>query len=196
MCRRLDLFHATVLGLCLFIAVVASEAQALDDEDVVPLPTDYYTYYEPSANREEDLERLYDFLAGLLRNEAGGGGGDSGRGLVYEEGGDEEWEGSPPDGSSVAEPEGRWVGKRNARYSGRYTWKRRSGNTIAGGRTTTSDSRGRYMCNPTREDIFQLLVALHEAREGNSRRIVNFCNRKRPASAIYTNIRFLGKRRK
>ena len=51
-------------------------------------------------------------------------------------------------------------------------------------------------CTPTKDDVFQLLVALHDARQGNKSRIVSFCNRKRPASAVYTNIRFLGRRRK
>lgn len=52
------------------------------------------------------------------------------------------------------------------------------------------------MCQPSREDVYQLLLALHESRSGNRNRTVNFCNRRRPAAAIYTNIRFLGRRRK
>lgn len=79
---------------------------------------------------------------------------------------------------------------KRSRYYRRYPWKRQNGQH----RTQYADA-SRYMCTPTREDVFQLLVALHEAREGNTRRTVNFCNRKRPASSIFTNIRFLGRRK-
>ncbi|KAL1458441.1 hypothetical protein WDU94_008595 [Cyamophila willieti] len=51
------------------------------------------------------------------------------------------------------------------------------------------------MCTPSREDVMQLLVALHEARGGANGRTVNFCNRKRPATSIFTNIRFIGRRK-
>ncbi|KAJ9573986.1 hypothetical protein L9F63_008644 [Diploptera punctata] len=90
----------------------------------------------------------------------------------------------PEDDDGIAIP---W---KRSRYYRRYPWKRQNGRQ----RTQYADS-SRYMCNPTREDVFQLLVALHEAREGNTRRTVNFCNRKRPAGAIFTNIRFLGRRK-
>lgn len=50
----------------------------------------------------------------------------------------------------------------------------------------------RYQCVPTRDDVFKLLVGLHENRSGNHKKTVSFCNRKRPAKAIFTNIRFLG----
>ncbi|KAG8239221.1 hypothetical protein J437_LFUL019028 [Ladona fulva] len=147
-------------------------------------------------HKHADLERLYDYLSGILREEDGGGGNENEERLIYAEDADGLQEESPTmDNMGNLDQSMPWIAKRASRYSGRYAWKRRSGNGIANTRST-SDSRGRYLCNPTREDIFQLLVALHEAREGNSRRIVNFCNRKRPASAIYTNIRFLGKRRK
>jgi hypothetical protein len=79
---------------------------------------------------------------------------------------------------------------KRSRYYRRYPWKRQNGR-----RRAQYEDAGRYMCNPTREDVFQLLVALHDARQGNTKRIVNFCNRKRPASAIFTNIRFLGRRK-
>lgn len=76
-----------------------------------------------------------------------------------------------------------------------------------GGGGARSDSRGRpsgshkrhssasarYECNPSREDVVRLLLALHEARGGNSGGTVNFCNRKRPARNILTNLRFLGR---
>jgi hypothetical protein len=79
---------------------------------------------------------------------------------------------------------------KRSRYYRRYPWKRQNGRH----RSQYADVN-QYMCNPTREDVFQLLVALHEAREGNTGRTVNFCNRKRPASTIFTNIRFLGRRK-
>lgn len=52
----------------------------------------------------------------------------------------------------------------------------------------------RYMCQPSREDVFKLLVALHETRAGNGGKSINFCNRRRSAGAIFTNIRFLGRK--
>lgn len=54
------------------------------------------------------------------------------------------------------------------------------------------DPEARYICTPTRDEIFRLLVGLHETHSGNHKKQVNFCNRKRPAKAIFTNIRFLG----
>ncbi|XP_067002329.1 uncharacterized protein [Anabrus simplex] len=80
---------------------------------------------------------------------------------------------------------------KRSRYYRRYPWKRQNGID----RIIPVDDFG-YMCNPSREDVFKLLVALHEARAGNHGRTVSFCNVKRPASTIFTNIRFLGKRRK
>nr|CAD7410864.1 unnamed protein product [Timema cristinae] len=80
--------------------------------------------------------------------------------------------------------------EKRSRYYRRYPWKRQNGRN----RSHYSEEN-RYMCNPTRQDVFQLLVALHETRAGNTGKTINFCNRKRPASAIFTNIRFLGRRR-
>jgi len=34
----------------------------------------------------------------------------------------------------------------------------------------------RYACTPSKEDIFKLLVNLHENRKGNHSKTVNFCN--------------------
>uniref|UniRef100_A0A182MZ27 Uncharacterized protein n=1 Tax=Anopheles dirus TaxID=7168 RepID=A0A182MZ27_9DIPT len=77
-------------------------------------------------------------------------------------------------------------GKRSGRYYRRYPWKRQNA------RSRTYDAEARYLCVPSREDVFKLLVGLHENRIGNHQKTVNFCNRKRPAKAIFTNIRFLG----
>ncbi|XP_058803108.1 uncharacterized protein LOC131671017 [Phymastichus coffea] len=79
---------------------------------------------------------------------------------------------------------------KRTRYYRPYPWKRQNS------RSYQSDYEPYNACTLTRKDVFNLLVALHDARQGNKSRIVNFCNRKRPASAIYTNIRFLGRRRK
>ncbi|XP_055597746.1 uncharacterized protein LOC129747514 [Uranotaenia lowii] len=76
--------------------------------------------------------------------------------------------------------------KRSGRYYRRYPWKRQNS------RSRPYDADARYLCVPSREDVFKLLVGLHENRVGNHQRTVNFCNRKRPAKAIFTNIRFLG----
>ncbi|RZC42144.1 uncharacterized protein BDFB_013317, partial [Asbolus verrucosus] len=72
---------------------------------------------------------------------------------------------------------------KRSRYYRKYPWKRQN---------SRYDAENRYLCQPSKEDVFRLLVALHEARQGNRGQVINFCNRKRPASAIFTNIRFLG----
>ncbi|XP_050077916.1 uncharacterized protein LOC126564841 [Anopheles maculipalpis] len=89
-------------------------------------------------------------------------------------------------GRNRAEPFTPNGGKRSGRYYRRYPWKRQNA------RSRTYDAEARYLCVPSREDVFKLLVGLHENRVGNHQRTVNFCNRKRPAKAIFTNIRFLG----
>ncbi|XP_073988315.1 uncharacterized protein [Rhodnius prolixus] len=72
---------------------------------------------------------------------------------------------------------------KRSRYYRRYPWKRQNGRHY--------DADG-YLCAPSREDVFQLLMALHDARSGRGERTVSFCNRRRPARAVFTNIRFLG----
>lgn len=54
------------------------------------------------------------------------------------------------------------------------------------------EAEARYLCVPSREDVYKLLVGLHENRNGNHHKTIQFCNRKRPAKAVFTNIRFLG----
>ncbi|XP_063235865.1 uncharacterized protein LOC134538433 [Bacillus rossius redtenbacheri] len=127
--------------------------------------------------KDGDLQGLAAYLWLLLRE-----GGEGAGPLVYEEAG----EGGDGDYPLGAAP---W---KRSRYYRRYPWKRQN----ARGRGAASADDNRYMCNPSREDVFQLLVALHAARAGDTRRTVSFCNRRRPASAIFTNIRFLGRRRK
>lgn len=75
---------------------------------------------------------------------------------------------------------------KRSRYYRKYPWKRQNGHAY---------EPDVYMCTPSREDVVQLLVALHEAREWANGRTVNFCNRKRPATSIFTNIRFIGRRK-
>ncbi|KAL5281103.1 hypothetical protein ACFFRR_004868 [Megaselia abdita] len=82
--------------------------------------------------------------------------------------------------SAVSAPEKR------SRYYRRYPWKRHSRNR------GTYDPDIKYACTPSKDDVFKLLIGLHHNRNGNQRKTVNFCNRKRPAKAIFTNIRFLG----
>ncbi|CAD7079324.1 unnamed protein product [Hermetia illucens] len=76
--------------------------------------------------------------------------------------------------------------EKRSRYYRRYPWKRQNS------RHRTYEADTRYLCVPTREDVFKLLVGIHENRNGNHQKTVSFCNRKRPAKAIFTNIRFLG----
>uniref|UniRef100_A0A1B0AEP7 Uncharacterized protein n=1 Tax=Glossina pallidipes TaxID=7398 RepID=A0A1B0AEP7_GLOPL len=78
---------------------------------------------------------------------------------------------------------------KRSRYYRRFPWKRHHKNR------STYEPELRYACTPTKDDVFRLLVSLHENRNGRSARngnTINFCNRKRPAKAIFTNIRFLG----
>ncbi|XP_034100372.1 uncharacterized protein LOC117565396 isoform X2 [Drosophila albomicans] len=75
---------------------------------------------------------------------------------------------------------------KRSRYYRRYPWKRHNRNR------NNYEPELRYACTPSKEDIFKLLVNLHENRKGNHSKTVNFCNRKRPAKAVFTNIRFLG----
>lgn len=103
--------------------------------------------------------------------------------------GAESGDGSASDDDGVVEGDDQLTGngsKRSGRYYRRYPWKRQNS------RSRTYDADARYLCVPSREDIFKLLVGLHENRTGNHQRTINFCNRKRPAKAIFTNIRFLG----
>lgn len=76
--------------------------------------------------------------------------------------------------------------EKRSRYYQRYPWKRHSRNR------GNYEPEIRYACTPSKEDVYKLLVGLHENRNGNQRKTVHFCNRKRPAKAIFTNIRFLG----
>ncbi|XP_045470659.1 uncharacterized protein LOC123677953 [Harmonia axyridis] len=55
------------------------------------------------------------------------------------------------------------------------------------------DAENRYLCLPSKDEVFNLLVALHKTRQGKRGQRVNFCNRKRLAGAVFTNLRFLGK---
>ncbi|XP_013105464.2 uncharacterized protein LOC106085677 [Stomoxys calcitrans] len=75
---------------------------------------------------------------------------------------------------------------KRSRYYRRYPWKRHNRNR------STYEPELRYACTPTKEDVFKLLLNLHEDRNGKNGKTINFCNRKRPAKAIFTNIRFLG----
>ncbi|KRT84469.1 hypothetical protein AMK59_870, partial [Oryctes borbonicus] len=77
---------------------------------------------------------------------------------------------------------------KRSRYYRKYPWKRQNSRE-------TYEAENRYLCQPSKDDVFRLLVALHEARQGNRGHTIHFCNRKRPASAIFTNIRFLGRRK-
>ncbi|XP_030384890.1 uncharacterized protein LOC115632055 isoform X2 [Scaptodrosophila lebanonensis] len=83
---------------------------------------------------------------------------------------------------------------KRSRYYRRYPWKRHSRNrgSYMNSINSNYEPELRYACTPSKEDIFKLLVNLHENRKGNHSKTVNFCNRKRPAKAVFTNIRFLG----
>ncbi|CAO1395469.1 unnamed protein product [Diamesa tonsa] len=84
--------------------------------------------------------------------------------------------------------------KRSGRYHQKYptSWKRQHTTRYRTSRVQNNyKSNQNNLCVPTREDIMNLLTNLHESRTG-SERTVQFCNRKRPAKAIFTNIRFLG----
>lgn len=75
---------------------------------------------------------------------------------------------------------------KRTRYYRRYPWKRQN---------SRYDAENKYLCQPSKDDVFRLLVALHDARNGNRGHVVNFCNRKRPAASVFNHIRFVGKRK-
>ncbi|XP_034950588.1 uncharacterized protein [Chelonus insularis] len=80
--------------------------------------------------------------------------------------------------------------EKRSRYYRQYPGKRqnyRSRNSF--------DYESLHVCTPSREDVFQLLVALHDVRQGNKSRTVNFCKRRRPVGTVFTNIRFLGRKK-
>ncbi|KAL7286099.1 hypothetical protein TKK_0019614 [Trichogramma kaykai] len=82
---------------------------------------------------------------------------------------------------------------KRSRYYRPYPWTNKRQNSRSYHRSGDYDPYN--PCTPTRHDVFQLLVALHDAQKGNRSRLVNICNRRRPASDIYTNIRFLGRKK-
>ncbi|XP_046675878.1 uncharacterized protein LOC124364429 [Homalodisca vitripennis] len=137
-----------------------------------PIPDTAVVETEEIAPSPGELDDLASFLTELLIEDPWEYVGDP---LVYI-GGEVEEE---PEEGTVAMP---W---KRSRYYRRYPWKRQNGRY--------NDPDG-YICNPSRDDVFQLLVALHEAKNGKER-TVHFCNRRRPARAIFTNIRFLGRRK-
>ncbi|XP_023702363.1 uncharacterized protein LOC111861761 [Cryptotermes secundus] len=174
--------HPTFLGavLTLHCALHALLAATVTSESMSPGGTDPEAENNVlSPKWESDTDLLASYLEQLLREHELWDSNELP--LLYVE--DANSEGSEED-DALSVP---W---KRSRYYRRYPWKRQNGRH----RSQYADA-SRYMCNPTREDVFQLLVALHEAREGNTRRTVNFCNRKRPASTIFTNIRFLGRRK-
>lgn len=145
------------------------------------------------VKEEEDIEIKSELLMKLLEQLPEGplpivyiedaGGSEAATGTV---------EAGEPSGVESGDPVGqveRFTAngdKRSGRYYRRYPWKRQNA------RARTYDADARYLCVPSREDVFKLLVGLHENRIGNHQKTINFCNRKRPAKAIFTNIRFLG----
>ncbi|VEN52525.1 unnamed protein product [Callosobruchus maculatus] len=75
------------------------------------------------------------------------------------------------------------VPKKRTRYYRKYPWKRQN---------SRYDPEN-FICNPSKEEVYELLMALHEARHGYREKVIDFCSRKRPAFNVYTNIRYLGK---
>ncbi|XP_030767861.1 uncharacterized protein LOC115891523 [Sitophilus oryzae] len=81
----------------------------------------------------------------------------------------------------VNEQEIRPIAPKRSKYYRKYPWKRQN-----------NRYEPAYMCIPKKDDVFRLLVALHSERNGKRGQLVDFCNRKRPASLVFTNIRFVG----
>ncbi|KAL1123877.1 hypothetical protein AAG570_001647 [Ranatra chinensis] len=142
---------------------------------------------EPYQTVPNDLDSLEEYLTVLLET-------DSPVPLVWVDeaamSAGEEVPLEPSTGrDNLQEEETLWKPWKRSRYYRRYPWKRQNG------RNSGYDPDG-YLCSPSREDVFQLLMAIHEARNGNHEKTLNFCNRKRPAKAVFTNIRFVGRRKK
>ncbi|XP_043270947.1 uncharacterized protein [Venturia canescens] len=79
---------------------------------------------------------------------------------------------------------------KRTRYYRRYPYKRQNPRYQNG-----YDYDGVYVCTPTRDDIFQLLIALHDLRQGEKSQHINFCNRRRTTRTLLTHMRFLGRRK-
>ncbi|XP_063974654.1 uncharacterized protein LOC135161210 isoform X2 [Diachasmimorpha longicaudata] len=102
-----------------------------------------------------------------------------------------------PDDFQDDRPDLRSMLKRS-RYNSRYPWKRQNGSCLlsrAYRSRNTYDYDATHLCTPSRNDVYRLLVALHDVRQGNKFRTVQYCNRHRPVNTVFTNIRFLGRRK-
>lgn len=150
------------------------EYQPIYHEDTnSELNTIFDTAYQPRP--PQDYDEFIAYLSDLLLNP----GMNKENPLLYVEHPQHKDSQNSPMESSVHN-------MKRSRYYRKYPWKRQNGHGY---------EPDVYMCTPSREDVVQLLVALHEAREGANGRTVNFCNRKRPATSIFTNIRFIGRRK-
>lgn len=139
-----------------------------------------------AAMTDSELQWVRDYLVDLIRDDPWQ---DNKMPLLYVEpqpgSAPQPGPGPNPEDAEDAENALEAMPVKRSRYYRRYPWKRVSRN-----RGTYDPDL--YMCNPSREDVIQLLVGLHRAREGDTGRTINFCNRKRPASSVFTNIRFIG----
>nr|CAI5847598.1 unnamed protein product [Callosobruchus analis] len=50
-----------------------------------------------------------------------------------------------------------------------------------------------FICSPSKEEVYYLLVALHDARQGYKHRVVDVCNRIGHAHTVLHNMRYIGK---
>ncbi|XP_033212228.1 uncharacterized protein LOC117169827 [Belonocnema kinseyi] len=81
--------------------------------------------------------------------------------------------------------------KKRSRYYRRYPWKRKN----ASSRSAYDYNNTQYLCTPSKKEVYELLVALHSARQGSKPERLHFCNRHRQPGIVFSNLRFLGRRK-
>ncbi|XP_017779727.1 PREDICTED: uncharacterized protein LOC108565013 [Nicrophorus vespilloides] len=133
-------------------------------------------------NEDEKLQQIGNYLTELLLLPWNG----KGLPILYVE--DESEDRSIYDGMDYSQGFDQEMAHRaplkRSRFYRKYPWKRQNARAY--------DAENRYLCQPSKDDVFRLIIALHDTRVGSKGRTINFCNRKRPATVIFSNIRFLG----
>ncbi|XP_076271544.1 uncharacterized protein LOC143203260 [Rhynchophorus ferrugineus] len=179
-----------LIGIILFLGslICAFEQDDLDfapeGTNRIPDDIDHIGEIYSKERTEEDLRRKSDVLAKLLLLPWPQ---DASPLLYVEEPQSldnlrrEIFDSADPSEPENNEQELRPMSSKRSKYYRKYPWKRQN-----------NRYEPAYMCIPKKDDVYRLLVALHTERNGKRGQLVDFCNRKRPASLVFTNIRFVG----
>ncbi|CAG9862823.1 unnamed protein product [Phyllotreta striolata] len=95
------------------------------------------------------------------------------------------------------------VPSKRMRYYRKYPWKRENSGFVPRGKSEFDicqtqacryNPENPFICYPSKYEIHNLIMALHNTRySGYKSPSVDFCNRKRPAHTILTNMHFSGR---